>query len=163
LHSPDVLPATTRWLLDGLVFVVDTAAGMTIRGHFDRVGGSYEVAADGIRIEVAVDATSVDTGNRIWDGLLRSTNGRTLTESPEARFRSTQVRDLGGGRLRVEGHLEAAGKVERMAFDAVVKEVDHGLRLEAAATIDRQRLGRSADRFGIFLPARLHVTMHFSS
>jgi polyisoprenoid-binding protein YceI len=157
-----VLPATKRWLIDGVDFAVKTSLGMTIRGRFDRVAGYYEVGTDGRRIELAVDATSVDIGNGIWDGLLRSADTRALTEDPEVRFRSTHVREEGDGRLRIEGYLEAAGKVEQVAFDAAVKEVDHGLRLEAAATIDRQRLGTSADGFAIFLPATLHITMHLS-
>jgi len=162
LQSTDILSATRRWLLDGVSFAVDTALGMTIRGRFDRVGGSYEVGADGARIELMIDATSVDTGNGIWDGLLRSADTRALAEHPAVRFTSTHVRDVGGGRLRVEGHLEAAGTVEPVAFDAAVTETDHGLRLEAAATIDRQRLGKSADGFAVFLPATVHLTMHLS-
>jgi polyisoprenoid-binding protein YceI len=151
---------TKRWLLDGINFEVDTALGMTIRGHFDRVGGSYEVGTDGTRIVLTADATSIDTGSGIWDGLLRSADSRALTEHPKVRFTSTQVRELGGGALRVEGHLEVACRVEPVAFDATAKEVDHGLRLEAAATIDRQRLGESAERFAVFLPATVRLTMH---
>jgi len=157
-----VLPATKRWLLDRVDFAVDTALGMTIRGHFDRVDGFYEVGTDGTRIELAVDATSVDTGNGFWDRLLRSAEGGALGEDRQVRFRSTHVRESRDGRLRVEGHLEAAGKVEPVAFDAVLEQAGHGLRLEAAATIDGQRLGKSADRVAVFLPATLHVTMLLS-
>jgi len=162
LRSPDVIPATKRWLLNGVDFVVDTALGMKIRGRFDRVEGSYEVGADGTRIELAVDTTSIDTGSGIWDGLLRSADSRAPNDHPRVHFTSTHVRELGNGSLRVEGHLEAAGKVEPVAFDAVVNEIDDGLRLEAVATVDRQRLGKSADRFEAFLPATVRLTMHFA-
>jgi polyisoprenoid-binding protein YceI len=159
-HESVILATTRRWLVAGVDFAVDTALGMTIRGRFDRFGGSYEVGADGVRIELRVDATSIDTGNEIWDGLLRSADGPALAEHPQVGFTSTHVRDVGGGRLRVEGHLEAAGKVEPVAFDAAVTEIDGGLRLEAAATIDRQRLGKSADGFAVFLPATVHLMLH---
>jgi polyisoprenoid-binding protein YceI len=159
--ASDVLGATKRWLLDGLDFALDTALGLTIRGHFNRVAGSYEVGADGTRIELAVDATSVDTGNGIWDGLLRSADSRQLTEHPQVRFRSTRVRELGDGTLRVEGSLEAAGKIEPVAFDAAVKGDEQGLQLEAITTVDRHQFGKSADRFAVFLPATVHVTMRF--
>jgi polyisoprenoid-binding protein YceI len=159
LPSPDVL-SPTRWSLDGLEFAVHTALGMTIRGRFDRVAGSYEVGPYGSRIELAVDPTSIDTG--IWDGLLFSTESRALSGHPQVRFTSTDIRAVGNGTLRVEGLLEGAGRVEPVAFDAAVKQVDDGLRLEAAATIDRRRLGESADRFAVFLPATAHVMMHLS-
>ena len=152
---------TERWLVDAINFEVDTALGMTIRGRFGRVGGSYEVGTAGTRIELAADATSIDTGNGIWDGLLRSSDG-ALTEHPQVRFSSTHVRELGGGALRVEGQLEVGGRVEPVAFDATVKEVEDELRLEAATTIDRQRLGEGADRFVVFLPATVRLTVHLS-
>jgi polyisoprenoid-binding protein YceI len=159
LPSPDVL-SPTRWSLDGLEFAVHTALGMTIRGRFDRVAGSYEVGPYGSRIDLAVDAASVDTGNRIWDGLLGSADSPSLTEHPQVSFTSTRVRELGDGMLRVEGQLEGAGKVEPVVFDAAVKAVDHGLRLETAVAIDRQLLGKSVNGFGAFLPATMHLTMH---
>jgi polyisoprenoid-binding protein YceI len=69
---------------------------------------------------------------------------------------------MGDGTLHVEGVLEAAGKTEPVAFDAGVHEVDDGLRLEAVVELDRQRLGTSADRFAVLLPATVHVSMHLS-
>lgn len=164
MQSPDVLGATKRWLLDGLDFDVDTTLGLTIRGHFNRAVGSYEVGPDGREIELAVDVTSVETGNAIWDELLRpADNSGPLNEHPQVRFRSTSIRELGDGTLRVEGQLEAAGYVEPVAFDANAEEIDHGLRLETVVTVDRRRLGKSADRFALFLPATVHVTMNLSA
>jgi polyisoprenoid-binding protein YceI len=162
VQSPDVLGATRRWFLDGVDFAVDTSFGPTIRGRFDRVGGSYESGADGTRIVLAVDATSFDSGNGLWDGLLRSADTRGLAEHPQVRFVSTRVGESGSGRLRVEGYLEARGNVTPLAFDAAVQDVGDGLRVVATATVDREQLGRSADRFGLFLPATVHLTMHFS-
>jgi len=151
--------AAKRRFVDRLDFVVDVALGPTIRGRFDRVAGWYE---DGARMELTVDVTSVETGNVIWDGLLRSAGGRRLTEQPQVRFTSTRIRELEDGTLRVEGRLDAAGTVEPVAFDAVVKDVDHGLQLATSAVVDRQQLGKSAHRLAAFLPATVHVTMHLS-
>ena len=162
MQSPDVLGATKRWLVDAVAFRVETALGLTIRGHFDRVGGSYEVGTDGTRIELVVDATSIDTGNGFWDGLLQSADSRRLEEHPHVRFTSTRVREVGDGTLHVEGHLEVMGKVEPVAFAAAVKEVDHGLQIEATMTIDRRQLGKNVDRFAAFLPATVHITTHLS-
>lgn len=112
---------------------------------------------------MAVDATSAETGNAIWDGLLRSADSRALTEHPQVRFTSADVREVGAGVLRVVGQLEAAGKVEPVAYDAAVEAVGDGLRLEAAVTIDRQRLGKGAAGFAVFLPATVHLMLHFST
>lgn len=158
--SSDV-PATRRWSADGVRFAVDPALGPTIRGRFDRVGGSYEVGAAGIEIELVVDATSVEAANGLWAGLLRSAGGERLAKRPEARFRSTRVRGSGDGTLRVEGYLEAAGKTEPVAFDADVGPVDGGLELEAVARVDR--LGKSAERFAFLLPATVRITAHFTA
>jgi polyisoprenoid-binding protein YceI len=153
-----ILSQTKRWSLERVDFAVGTALGVTIRGRFERVAGSYEVGPDGTRIELAVDATSVDTGNGIWDGMLRSAR----KDDPQVRFTSTRVRETGNGRLRVEGQLASAGTIEPVAFDATVDEVDRGLRFEVATTIDREQLGKRADQLAVFLPATLHVRLQLS-
>jgi polyisoprenoid-binding protein YceI len=157
-----VLPSTNRWLVDKVDFEVETGLGMTIRGRFDLVGGSYEAGPYGSKIELVVDATSVHTGSRMWDGLLRSADDHGLREHPQVRFTSTSVRERWDGTLRVEGQLEAAGEIEPVAFDATVKEAGDGLRLETEVTIDRQLLGKNVNGFGIFLPATAHVTVQLS-
>jgi polyisoprenoid-binding protein YceI len=156
--SSDV-PATRRWSADSVRFAVDPALGPTIRGRFDRVRGSYEIGPAGIEIELVVDVTTVETGNGLWGGLLRSAGGDRLAEQPEARFRSTRVDGSGAGKLRVDGYLDAAGKTEPVTFDADVKSVDGGLELEVVARVDR--LGKSAERFAFLLPATVRVTAHF--
>jgi hypothetical protein len=67
---------------------------------------------------------------------------------------SARVRDSGNGKLHIEGSLEAAGKVETVAFDAEAKPAGPGLRLDAMAAVDRERLGRSADRLAAFYRPR---------
>src|SRR5262249_4087486 len=116
---------------------------------------------DGTAIELVVDATSMEIGNGLWTGLMRSSDRHSLAEHPEVRFRSTRVDQSEDGTLHVEGDLETAGRIEPVAFDASVKTDDRGFRLEAVAPVDRQRLGLSGDRFDVFLPATLHVTAHF--
>jgi polyisoprenoid-binding protein YceI len=152
--SVDVLSATTRWALDRVEFTVDAALAVTVRGRFDRVSGTYEVGPDGARIEFAVDLTSVETGNALLDGMLRSADG-------PARFRSTGIRELGAGRLHVDGVFAAAGKAQPVGFDAAVMEVPDGLQLDAGVTVDRQQLGPGVERFAMFLPATVQVRTHF--
>jgi polyisoprenoid-binding protein YceI len=152
-----------RWSIDGVDFDVATTWGLTIaRGRFDRVAGFYEVGPDGTKIELTVDARSIVTGSGMWDNLLHSTELSGIDEHPEVRFRSTRVFDSGHGKLHVEGRLESTGKVVPVEFDAVIQRVDHGLQLEAAATVDRQQLGRNGGQLGMILPAKVHVRAHLT-
>ena len=140
-------------------FAVKTFWGLTtVRGRFDRFDGSYEVGPDGTRIELTIDADSIDTGNRTRDEHLRSAEFFDVAEHPQVRFTSTHVHDVGDGMLRVEGGLEAAGKVVPLEFDATVQQVDHGLEVEATTTVDQRKLGMSSGPLGMIRrPATLHV------
>jgi polyisoprenoid-binding protein YceI len=158
-----LLASPKRWSIDGVDFDVATTWGLTIaHGRFDRVAGLYEVGPEGTKIELTVDARSIVTGSGMWDNLLRSTELSVIDEHPEVRFRSTRVSDSGQGKLHVEGRLESAGKVVPVEFDAVIQRVDDGLQLEAAATVDRQQLGRSGGQLGMILPAKVHVRAHLT-
>ena len=124
--------APTHWSVDrdetSVDFAVKTFWGLTtVHGRFDRFGGSYEAGPDGTKIELTVDADSLDTGNAIRDKHLRSTDFFHAAEHPQVRFTSTRVRHAGDGVLRVEGDLEAAGKVVPLEFDATVRQVDDAL------------------------------------
>jgi polyisoprenoid-binding protein YceI len=155
--------ASTRWSLDrdeaSVDFAVKTFWGLaTVRGRFDRFDGSYTVGPDGAKIELTVDADSLDTANATRDKHLRSTDFFHVAEHPQVRFTSTRVHDVGDGILHVVGELEAAGTVVQLEFPAVVQAVDHGLQVEATTTVDQARLGMSSGQLGMIRPpATLHV------
>jgi polyisoprenoid-binding protein YceI len=155
-------PSATRRTVDrektAVDFAVKTFWGlMTVRGRFDRFDGWYEAGPDGTKIELAIDADSLDTGNRTRDNHLRSSDFFGVAEHPQVRFTSTRVRPAGDGVLRVEGRLEAAGKVVPLEFDAAVQEVDDGLEVEATTTVDQRQLGMSSGPLGMIRrPATLH-------
>jgi len=154
----------TRWSTDAdrtsVDFAVKTFWGLlTVRGHFDRFSGSYEVGPDGSRIELTIDADSLDTGNAKRDEHLRSSDFFAIDEHPQVRFASTRVRDSGDGKLRVEGDLHAAGKVVAIELHATVAQLDDGrLEIEATTTVDQQSLGMSTGLLGMIRrPATVHV------
>jgi polyisoprenoid-binding protein YceI len=163
IKSEERAVAPARWSVDSdetsVAFAVKTFWGLTtVRGRFDRFGGSYEVGPDGTQIELTIDADSLDTGNRLRDKHLRSTDFFGVAEHPQVRFTSTRVRDAGDGTLHVEGDLEAAGKVVPLDFDATVKEVDDGLEVETTATVDQWQFGMSSGQLGMIRPpTALHV------
>jgi polyisoprenoid-binding protein YceI len=155
--------APTRWSVDreetSVDFAVKTFWGLTtVRGRFNRFGGSYEIGPDGTKIELTIDADGIDTRNRTRDKHLRSADFFHVAKHPQVRFTSTRVRDAGDGTLHVEGDLEAAGKVVPLEFDATIQQVDHGLQVEATTTVDQRQFGMSGGRLGMIRPpATLHV------
>ena len=159
---------TTRWTVEpdetSVEFAVKTFWGLTtVRGRFDRFGGSYEAGPDGTKIELTIDADSLDTGNRTRDEHLRSIDFFDVAACPEVRFTSTRVRDARDGTLHVEGDLKAAGEVVPLEFDATVKQVDDVLEIEATTTIDQRQLGMSSGQLGMIRsPATLHVNARLS-
>ena len=159
---------TTHWTVvpdaTSVEFAVKTFWGLTtVHGRFDRFDGSYEVGPNETKIEVTIDADSLDTGNRTRDEHLRSIDFFDVAACPEVRFTSTRIRDARDGTLHVEGNLEAADEVVPLEFDATVKQVDDVLELEATTTVDQRQLGMSSGQLGMIRPpATLHVKARLS-
>jgi polyisoprenoid-binding protein YceI len=166
--STQTRAASERWTLEAdgsfASFAVKTFWGLaTVRGRFQRFDGSYQVGPDGASIELLIDADSIDTGNRKRDTHLRSADFFGIAEHPHVRFTSTSVRDTGHGLLHVEGHLEAAGTVVPLRFDATVQQDDDELHLEATTTVDHREFGMHHGLLAMIRPpARLHVKAHLT-
>ena len=138
------IAAPTRWTVDGdessIEFAVKTFWGLTtVHGRFDRFDGSYETGPEGTKIELTIDADSLDTGNRTRDKHLRSPSFFDVAEHPHVRFSSTGIHDVGEGLLHVVGRLEAAGKSLLLEFPATVRPAGDGLEVEATTTVDASR------------------------
>jgi polyisoprenoid-binding protein YceI len=160
--------APVHWSIDrdetSVEFTVKTFWGlMTVHGRFDRFDGAYEDGPDGTKIELTIDADSLDTGNRTRDKHLRSTDFFDITEHPRVRFTSTHVHHVTSRILHVVGRLEAAGKVVPLEFAATVRQLGDALEVEATTTVDQRRLGMSSGRLGMIRPpATLHVKARLS-
>jgi polyisoprenoid-binding protein YceI len=155
--------APTRWSLDSdrssVDFTVKTFWGLiTVRGHFDRFAGFYEIGPGGTSIELTVEADSVDTGNAKRDEHLRSSDFFGVDDNPQVRFRSTRVQNVGDGMLHVVGNLEVAGVVQPLEFAATVQPAGDGFDVEATTTVDHRQFGMSSGQLGMIRPpATLHV------
>jgi polyisoprenoid-binding protein YceI len=156
--------AGTRWRLDpsgsSAAFRVPNFWGLTSdKGRFQRLDGWLEVDDDDRwRMELTLDAASLDTGNRRRDRHLRSADFFDVQHHPEVRFRSSSVNDHGGGRLHIEGELEAAGERVRLQVEVTVKHADGRLDLDAAATVDQRQLGMTFSPLGMVrTPTELSV------
>jgi polyisoprenoid-binding protein YceI len=76
------------------------------------------------------------------------------------RFRSSRVNDHGGGRLHVEGELEAAGERVRLQVEVevTVGHAEDRVELDAAATVDQRQLGMTWSPLGVIrTPTALSV------
>ena len=160
--------ALTRWSVDpentSVEFSVKTFWGLTsVRGRFDRFDGSYESGPDGTKIELTIDANSVDTANKTRDKHLRSTDFFNIAEHPHVRFTSTRVHDVSAGILHVVGRLEVAGHVVSLEFPATIRPIGDEFEVEATMTVDQSQLGMSSGQFGMIRrPATLHIRARLS-
>ncbi len=145
----------TRWRLDpsgsSAEFRVPNFWGLlpSIKGRFQRLDGWLAIDADDQwRMELTLDAASLDTGNARRDRHLRSAEFFDVERHPEVRFRSTGVNDHGDGLLHVEGELEAAGERTRLRVEVIVKHADGRLDLDAEAAVDQRQLGMTFSPLG---------------
>jgi len=159
--------AGTRWRLDasasGAEFRVPHFWGLaTVKGRFGRLDGWLEIDAHGRwRMELTLDAASLDTGNRKRDEHLRSADFFDAERHPDVRFRSSSASYRGDGRLHVQGALEAAGERSPLDVEATVAHADAELEIHAAATVDQRQLGMTWSPLGVAgTPTALTVHAH---
>jgi polyisoprenoid-binding protein YceI len=143
---PERETTVERWTADPsrttMEFEVQHLWGLhAVRGSFGSFDGAYVVDRGGSKIELTIDAASVDTGCAARDRHLRSADFLGADEHPQVRFTSTRVTGLGSGLAHVSGELEAAGKRVPLAFDASVRLIEGDLELEATTTVDQSRFG----------------------
>lgn len=119
---------TNNWTLDiahsGITFSVRHMVVAKVRGRFTQWSGTLELdEADVTRskVEVEIDASSIDTGVAQRDEHLRSADFLDVQQFPTLRFVSQRVEQAGEDGLRVTGELTLHG-VQRQ----VTLEVERG-------------------------------------
>ncbi len=126
-----------------------------VRGHFGRLAGAVE--PDG-RLELLIDAASLDTGNHKRDRHLRSGDFFDVERHPQVRFSAAGVEAESDRGARVTGKLEAAGKAVQLDLSPSVRSVaDDVVEVDAETTIDQRQLGMTYRRFGVQAPATVAV------
>lgn len=119
---------TTTWQLDPahstVEFAVKHMMFTTVRGRFKAFTGTIyadERNPEQSRVEVEIDAASIDTGVADRDAHLRSADFLDVENHPKIRFRSTRVTGAHkkeGDRFRIAGDLEIRGKSMPVELDA---------------------------------------------
>jgi polyisoprenoid-binding protein YceI len=148
--------ASGTWILDpdrsSVEFRVRLLYGMagTAKGGFDRFRGTLDLAARPA-IELAIEADSIDTGNRRRDEHLRSGDFFDAGEHPEVRFESASAA-LDGEALHIRGLLHAAGESAPLDVTATVRPVGEEFEIEARAAVDQRRVGMTYSPLGMLRP-----------
>lgn len=132
---------------------------ITVKGHFERLDGRLEVDRGGRRrIELRIDAASVHTRNRMRDRHLRAADFFDTERSPELRFHSTSVSDVGDGALGVTGELAAAGHSVALDLQPSIEQTGDRLQIDASILLDQRELGMTWSPLGMTrTPVALHV------
>ena len=120
--------ATTIWQLDpahtSIEFAVKHMMFTTVRGRFKAFTGSVHIDErnpDQSRVEVTIDAESIDSGVPDRDAHLRSADFLDVEHYPKILFRTTRVdgaHQEEGDRFKVAGELEIRGSAMPVTLDA---------------------------------------------
>lgn len=120
--------ATTIWKIDpahtSLELSVKHMMFTTVRGRFNRLEGTIEVDEedpDRSRVEVEIDASSLDTGVVERDRHLRSPDFLDVERFPKITFRSRRVQ---GAHLKPGDHFKVVG-------DLTIRDQTHEIELDA--------------------------------
>ncbi len=121
-----------------------------VRGGFTSWRGTLfvdEDAPEKSRVEVEIDAASIDTGDEKRDAHLKSAEFLDVDKHPTITFKSKKVEKPGQDRFRVEGELTVRGTTRPVALDVEyagrAKDPWGGERagFSAAAAVDRKDFG----------------------
>ena len=151
------MPETTLWNIDpahtGVEFAVKHMMFTTVRGRFKQLTGTIEVDEanpDRSRVQVEIDAGSLDTGVADRDAHLRSADFLDVANHPKMTFRSKRVEGAmkkEGDRFTVTGDLTIRGTTIEVKLDCQYEGTGTdpwgGTRsgVRATTTIDRRDWG----------------------
>ncbi|MFO7894581.1 MAG: YceI family protein [Longimicrobiales bacterium] len=156
--TPDTMTQEqTTWNIDSahsqVEFTVKHMMITKVRGRFADVAGTIELDRENppeSRVEVDIDAASIDTREEDRDAHLRSEDFLNAEEYPKLTFRSTRVEGLeleDGATFRVVGDLTIRGTTKEVELDAVFEGRgqdpwgNQRVAFSADTSIDRREFG----------------------
>ena len=128
-------------------FVARHAMVTKVRGSFNEFSGTGYFDAENpaaSRLELTIQAASIDTRNADRDGHLRSNEFFDMETHPEIRFVSTAVEQLDREHYRVAGDLTIKGVTKPVSVDfeytgtAVDPFGNHRVGFEGKTTVNRK-------------------------
>jgi polyisoprenoid-binding protein YceI len=156
------------WQLDPYHTQVEFSAKhlgmMTVRGHFADVSSTADIDPDQLektRVEVTIQAASIQTHNAIRDNDLRSPNFLETEKYPVITFASTDVEAAGQDSYTVTGDLTIKGNTRPVTLQMTRlgefndPAMGHRIGYSGHARINRKEFGLS---FNAMLDGRLVVS-----
>jgi polyisoprenoid-binding protein YceI len=123
-------------------FTARTLAGLVkVPGRFRTLTGTMSLDEQGTSGTLVIDAASIDTGNRLRDRHLRSSDFFAAEKHPELRYEAESFAH-DGERLSIDGDLVIAGARTRLPLAAELRHRDnHEIELACRARVDRFAVG----------------------
>jgi polyisoprenoid-binding protein YceI len=146
--TPDTAPALSgRWQVDPershARFVARTLAGLVkTPGRFRALSGSLVVDQGYVAGALVIASSSIDTGNRMRDGHLRSRDFFHAGRHPYVRYEAESISGQGPGSARIDGQLTVADTRTRLPLEVTVHAPADGVvELACLVEVDRVELG----------------------
>jgi polyisoprenoid-binding protein YceI len=138
---------------------------LKVSGHFATLSGAGSLGRDGTATgRLAIDAASLDTGNKRRDKHLRTDDFFDVATHPEIIYTVSGITPDGPGRARVAGELTIGQHTHPLELVATLEEADaDGATLATEAELDRFTWGVDFDKLGMVgkttrVEARLRFT-----
>jgi len=124
-------------------FTAATLAGLVkTAGHFRSLWGDLTIEQDRATGVLRIDASSIDTGNRLRDRHLRSSDFFAADAHPELRYELHTLTSLEPDALRLDGQLTIAGTRTALPLNAELRiHSDTLVEISARTDVDRVALG----------------------
>lgn len=114
---------TKTWNIDqshsGINFSIRHMVVSKVRGRFTKYSGTLELGEEltDSKVEVSIDAASIDTGTAQRDDHLRSADFFDVQKFPELKFRSKRIEKLDEDRYRLLGELTIRDTTREVSLD----------------------------------------------
>jgi len=146
--------AAEKWEIDtvhsGVGFTVRHMVIAKVHGQFTKWTGALELDTTNLpasKVEVKIEAASIDTRDAQRDGHLRSADFLDAEKHPYIEFRSTRIEESGAKKYKVHGDLTIRGVKREVVLDTVFggqgKDPWGAQRVgfEATTKVDRKDFG----------------------
>jgi polyisoprenoid-binding protein YceI len=147
-QAPDTPPALVgRWQVDAQAsqahFLASTLAGLVkTPGWFHSMSGELLVEETHAAGVLAIESSSIDTGNRMRDRHLRSRAFFDAKRHPELRYEARSISSRGPGGARIEGELVVADTRTPLALEVMLRApTGDVVELACRTEVDRVALG----------------------
>jgi polyisoprenoid-binding protein YceI len=168
-------PSAGTWMIDPAHSIVGAVARhlmvSKVRGRFGSFGGTVQVAdpLHDSRVEVTIDAASIDTGNPQRDEHMRSGDFLDVENHPTIEFRSTGLEPTGDSRFRLHGDLTIRGITRPIGLDVEYLGLSTDpwgnarIAFSATGEVDREEFGmtwnQALEAGGVLVGRRLRVEL----